>query len=96
MLSRRQLSTTAKMAANHVTRAHKSWIRKYGKQTWIDPGEPAARAAVLNEIFDVVDRYDIDGIHLDDYFYPYRESRTVIRRVNGRQCGMVRTYRPSE
>jgi uncharacterized lipoprotein YddW (UPF0748 family) len=82
-------SSSAKMAANHVTRAHKSWIRKYGKQTWIDPGEPAARAAVLNEILDVVDRYDIDGVHLDDYFYPYRETRTVVRRVNGHR---VRGY----
>ncbi|HEY6220418.1 MAG TPA: family 10 glycosylhydrolase, partial [Gemmatimonadaceae bacterium] len=83
--------STAKMAANHVTRAHKSWIRKYGSQTWIDPGEPAARAAVLAEIFDVVDRYDIDAVHLDDYFYPYREARTTIIRVNGRR---VRSRQP--
>src|SRR3954471_490462 len=44
---------TSRMAVNHVTRAHKSWIRKYGPQTWIDPGEPAARTAVLAEILDV-------------------------------------------
>src|SRR4051812_21646520 len=77
--------STTKMAASHVTRAHKSWIRKYGPQTWIDPGEPAARAAVLAEVLDVVDRYDIDGVHLDDYFYPYRERKTVTKRVNGRR-----------
>jgi uncharacterized lipoprotein YddW (UPF0748 family) len=76
---------TGKAAANHVTRAHKSWIRKYGTQTWIDPGEPAARAAVLKQIMDVVDRYDIDAVHLDDYFYPYREQQTVIHRVKGRR-----------
>jgi uncharacterized lipoprotein YddW (UPF0748 family) len=74
-----------KMAASHVTRAHKSWVRTYGAQTWIDPGEPAARAAVLAELLDVVDRYDIDGVHLDDYFYPYRERKTVTKRVNGRR-----------
>jgi uncharacterized lipoprotein YddW (UPF0748 family) len=72
-------------AANHVTRAHKSWIRKYGTQTWIDPGVPAARTQVLKEIMDVVDRYDIDAVHLDDYFYPYREQRTVTRRINGKR-----------
>jgi uncharacterized lipoprotein YddW (UPF0748 family) len=72
-------------APNHVTRAHRSWIRKYGTQTWIDPGLPAARAQVLKEIMDVVDRYDIDAVHLDDYFYPYREQRTVTRRINGRR-----------
>jgi uncharacterized lipoprotein YddW (UPF0748 family) len=74
-----------KAAASHVTRAHRSWIRKYGTQTWIDPGDPAARAAVLREMMEVVDRYDIDAIHLDDYFYPYREQQTVIRRVRGRR-----------
>jgi uncharacterized lipoprotein YddW (UPF0748 family) len=72
-------------APNHVTRAHASWIRKYGTQTWIDPGVPAARTQVLKEMMDVVDRYDIDAIHLDDYFYPYKEQRTVTKRINGRR-----------
>jgi uncharacterized lipoprotein YddW (UPF0748 family) len=70
-----------KAAASHVTRAHPEWIRRYGSQTWIDPGEPAARAFVLATILDVVKRYDVDGVHIDDYFYPYRESRVVTRRV---------------
>jgi uncharacterized lipoprotein YddW (UPF0748 family) len=78
-------SFAGRAAPSHVTRAHKSWTRKYGTQTWIDPGEPAARAAVLEEILDVVDRYDIDAVHLDDYFYPYRERQTVMKRVNGRR-----------
>ena len=68
-------------AASHVTRAHKSWIRPYGTQTWIDPGLPAARAAVLASIMEVVDKYDVDGVHIDDYFYPYRERETIVRRV---------------
>ena len=74
-----------KAALSHVTRRHPEWIRKYGSQTWIDPGEPAARKYVLETILDVVKRYDVDGIHLDDYFYPYRETRTVTRRVKGRR-----------
>lgn len=68
-------------ASTHVTRLHPDWIAKYGKQTWIDPGNPAARKYVLETILDVARRYDVDGIHLDDYFYPYRESRTFTRRV---------------
>ncbi len=71
-----------KAAASHVTKRHPEWIRKYGSETWIDPGDPAARQFVLASILDVVKRYDIDGVHLDDYFYPYRESRTVTRRVH--------------
>ena len=55
-------------------RVQQSWLVKYGSQTWIDPGIPDARASVLEAIMDVVNRYDIDGIHLDDYFYPYLED----------------------
>src|SRR6185437_13366034 len=77
--------STARMAASHVTRAHPDWVRKYGAQTWIDPGNPAARAYVLATILDVVRRYDIDGVHIDDYFYPYRESEMITRRVHGRR-----------
>ncbi len=54
----------------------RSGFVKYGTQTWIDPGDPAARKYVLETMLDVVKRYDVDGIHLDDYFYPYRETRT--------------------
>jgi uncharacterized lipoprotein YddW (UPF0748 family) len=61
-------------AESHVTRRHPGWIVRYGSETWINPGIPAARAAVLQAIYEVVDRYDIDGVHLDDYFYPYRED----------------------
>jgi len=65
----------------HVTRTHPEWVRHYGKTTWIDPGIPAARRAVLDCILEVVDRYDIDGVHLDDYFYPYLEEATITHVV---------------
>jgi uncharacterized lipoprotein YddW (UPF0748 family) len=50
-------------------------VKKYGTQLWMDPGEPAVRAQTLRVVLDVVKRYDIDGVHLDDYFYPYPERR---------------------
>ena len=43
-----------KAASTHVTRAHPDWVRKYGTQTWIDPGNPAARKYVLETMLDVV------------------------------------------
>ncbi len=58
-------------ASNHVTQTHPEWIRPFGSQQWVDPGDPAARAYVIDVILDVVRRYDIDGVHIDDYFYPY-------------------------
>ena len=78
-------ATNGRVASTHVTKTHPGWIRTYGAQTWIDPGDPAARAFVLATILDVVKRYDVDGIHIDDYFYPYREARTVTRRVRRRR-----------
>ena len=58
-------------AANHITQTHPEWVRRYGGQLWLDPGEPDARKYVLGVILDVLRRYDIDGVHIDDYFYPY-------------------------
>lgn len=56
----------------HVTRKHPEWVRVYGGKGYLDPGIPEAREYVLSVIMDVVRRYDIDAVHLDDYFYPYR------------------------
>ena len=63
--------TKAPPAANHVSRTHPEWIRAYAGQKWVDPGEPEARRYVIDVILDIVRRYDIDGLHIDDYFYPY-------------------------
>ncbi len=59
------------VAANHISRTHPEWVRKYGDQLWLDPGEPGARDYVLSVVMDVVRRYDVDGVVFDDYFYPY-------------------------
>jgi hypothetical protein len=47
-------------------------VRQYGPNLWLDPGEPLAAQHTLAVIKDIVRRYDIDGIHTDDYYYPYR------------------------
>jgi uncharacterized lipoprotein YddW (UPF0748 family) len=46
----------------------------YGRFVWMDPGDPAVRQRAIDVITDVARRYDIDGVHLDDYFYPYPEK----------------------
>ena len=68
---RAALHASQNLPANHVAKKHPTWVRRFGKQLWLDPGEPAARAYVLDVIRDIVRRYNIDGIHIDDYFYPY-------------------------
>ena len=56
---------------NHISKSLPHLVKKYGKYLWLDPGEPAAADHSISVILDVVRRYDIDGVHLDDYFYPY-------------------------
>jgi uncharacterized lipoprotein YddW (UPF0748 family) len=68
----RALSNNAQgVASNHVTRVAPQTTIKYGTMTWCDPSKSDTRARAMNVILDVVRRYDIDGVHLDDYFYPY-------------------------
>ena len=58
------------VADTHV-RQTKPWVHKYGPYHWMDPGHPEALAHTMAVVCDIVERYDIDGIHFDDYFYPY-------------------------
>jgi len=59
-------------SAKHIRRRHPEIVRSYGEYHWLDPGEPGVQEHTLKVILDVVRRYDIDGVHIDDYFYPYR------------------------
>jgi len=59
---------------DHVSRARPALVKTYGKHLWMDPGDPAVQEHSLSVIRDVVRRYDVDGAHIDDYFYPYKEK----------------------
>ncbi len=60
-------------AAQHVSVAAPHLVRRYGDYQWMDPGEDEVRARTTAVVLDVVRRYDVDGVHFDDYFYPYPE-----------------------
>jgi uncharacterized lipoprotein YddW (UPF0748 family) len=62
------------LSPKHIGRMHPKFVRVYGTHLWLDPGEPAVIDYSIHVILDVVHRYDIDGVHLDDYFYPYKEK----------------------
>lgn len=62
-------------ARSHVSRRAPEIVHSYGRYEWMDPGSAAARAAAIRVILDVVRRYDVDGVHIDDTFYPYPVSR---------------------
>ncbi|MDQ2753608.1 MAG: family 10 glycosylhydrolase [Bacteroidota bacterium] len=62
---------TSSVSPAHITRQHPDWFITYNKQKIFDPGNPAVIDYVSNIVKDIVTRYDVDGIHMDDYFYPY-------------------------
>ena len=59
------------LAGNHIAFRHPEWVLKYGNSLYFDPGLPQTRNFVVQVVKDIVQRYDVDAIHFDDYFYPY-------------------------
>src|ERR1041384_2461578 len=55
-------------------RAAPELVGSYGAYLWMDPGIPEVRRRAERVVLDIVRRYDVDGVHLDDYFYPYKEK----------------------
>ncbi len=80
---------------SHVSRANPSVIRHYGAQTWMDPGDPKVTDRAIRAIVDVTKRYDIDAVHLDDYFYPYREEDRRGRTIQFPDSKEYHRYRES-
>jgi uncharacterized lipoprotein YddW (UPF0748 family) len=62
----------ASIAPTHITRLHPQWFLEYGDKKYFDPGSKEAQAFVVDVIKDITERYEVDAIHFDDYFYPYR------------------------
>ncbi|MFI7274914.1 glycoside hydrolase family 10 protein [Streptomyces sp. NPDC049879] len=60
-----------RLAAGHPAREHPEWTVRYGGRLYYNPGIPAVRAFVQDAMADAVERYPLDGVHWDDYFYPY-------------------------
>ena len=67
----RHTQAKSPQAKSHIANTHPTAVKSYGGFLWMDPGEVAASDQTLKVILDVVARYDIDGVHIDDYFYPY-------------------------
>lgn len=64
----------SQISANHISKTHPEWVKQIGKFLWLDPGEKGVQNYLLAVIMDVLQRYNIDGVHLDDYFYPESED----------------------
>ena len=62
---------TSILAAEHVFRQHPEWFWEYNKQWYFDPGLDVTREWICTIVQDIITRYDVQAIHMDDYFYPY-------------------------
>lgn len=63
----------------HITKQKPEWFFTYGGKKLFNPGIPEVRDYIVQIVLDVVRNYDIDGVHFDDYFYPYPEANQTIR-----------------
>lgn len=62
---------------DHITKKKPEWFFTYAGKKLFNPGIPEVRQYIIDVIMDVVSNYDIDGVHFDDYFYPYPDSRNT-------------------
>lgn len=62
---------TSILAAGHIFRQHPEWFWSYNKQWYFDPGLEVTREWICTIVQDIIERYDVQAIHMDDYFYPY-------------------------
>lgn len=75
---RAKTKTTHELASTHVAIKHPQWVFAYDGQMILNPAIPEARNYICGVVADIVERYDVDGLHIDDYFYPYPVAGQVI------------------
>jgi uncharacterized lipoprotein YddW (UPF0748 family) len=63
------------LAPEHLLRTHPDWFWQYNRQWYFDPGLPVTREWICTIVQDIIERYDVQAIHMDDYFYPYPVGR---------------------
>ncbi|HEK9102643.1 glycoside hydrolase family 10 protein [Bacillus pfraonensis] len=61
-----------RLAENHPAKQHPDWIVSYGGKLYYNPGIPEVKNFITDGILEVIQNYDIDAVHMDDYFYPYK------------------------
>ena len=66
-----QQSALELLAHNHYARRHPDWIYFYNGQLYLDPGVTAVNDFIVATVDEILNNYDVDAIHLDDFFYPY-------------------------
>lgn len=71
---RAKTKTTTAVSPDHVAAKHPDWIFEYGGMYLLNPALKQSRDFICDVVEDILLRYDVDGLHIDDYFYPYPEA----------------------
>ena len=69
---------TSILDVKHVAIKHAEWLLPYGNLRVLDPGNPEVRKHVTQVVLEVTNKYDVDGVHFDDYFYPYPTTGLIL------------------
>lgn len=92
-------SKTQTLPANHIYHKHPEWFVRYDGKLYFDPALPESRQFITDVVMDIVNRYDVDGIHFDDYFYPYPvkgqdfpDQKSYAKYGNGMKIGDWRRH----
>lgn len=89
---------TTELAANHIGKVHPDRVFAYDNLLILNPGQPENRDYICRVVEDIVKRYDVDGLHIDDYFYPYPVAGQKIQddkeyRLYGNGIGNIHDWR---
>ncbi len=69
---------TSVICKDHIWKKHREWFWEYNKQWYFDPGLDVTREWICTIVQDIISRYDIQAIHMDDYFYPYPVGKKLL------------------
>ena len=78
----RTLNAVGMLADNNFAVLHPEYVYRFNGRLYLDAGFPAVRRHVVDTIVEVIENYDVDAIHFDDYFYPYRAGALVFGMAN--------------
>lgn len=97
-LNRGTHASATSVSVNHITRIHPEWFLSYGGYKVYNFGIPEVRSYIVNTVLNIIRNYDVDGIHFDDYFYPYpvagkRISDQATFRQYGRGFNRIEDWR---
>jgi uncharacterized lipoprotein YddW (UPF0748 family) len=88
-LNRATFRRATSVTPDHISNRKPEWMLTYDGQKLLNFGIPEVRDYITNVVVDIVKHYDVDGIHFDDYFYPYQvtgqtlKDEATFRKYNG-------------